>query len=176
MTRPSPNPRYAPKSSKAGLWRRLTSADLRPAHRSWAPEVWGTQVDHPSSPVCRTGTDHKCPIGCPQILGSHACTPRAAPPDLGDLVAPSHARKGRRSWCLWQPSPEGLLRSSCATRHQSLCPNAGPTARPCHVGPHRLAALPQKMTPQTPWKMSPPWGWAGATSATLVGSSSHDQT
>ena len=85
-----------PKSSKASLWCGPTTADLGSAHGSWAPEVWGTWVDHPLSPGCRTGTDHKCLIGCPQILGSHACTPRAAPLGLGDSVAPSHALEGCR--------------------------------------------------------------------------------
>ena len=47
----------------------------------------------------------------------------------------------------------------------------------CRTGPHRSAALPHwKMTPQTHGKMSPPWGWAGAASAALVGSPPRGQT
>ena len=84
MTLPSPNPCYAPKLSKAGLWHGPTSADLRSAHGLWAPEGWDTRADHPSCPGHRIGTDRKCLNGCPPIPGGHACTPRAAPPGLGD--------------------------------------------------------------------------------------------
>ena len=36
-----------------------------------------------------------------------------------------------------------------------------------------MAVHPWKMTPN-PWRACPPWGWAGATSAGLVGPSPHD--
>ena len=68
------------------------------------------------------------------------------------------------------------MQSSCATRYQSLCPTAKPAARPCHGGPHWLAALPPKMTHPTPWRVCPPWGWVGATSAGLFGPSPCDWT
>ena len=87
MTQLSPNPHYAPKSNKAGLWHGPTSADLGSAHGSLAPEGWGTRVDHPSSPGRRIGTDRKGPNGHPQIPGSLACTPRVTLPGQGDSVA-----------------------------------------------------------------------------------------
>ena len=51
-----------------------------------------------------------------------------------------------------------------------------PVAGPCHGGPHWLAALPQKMTHSTPWRVCPPLGWVGATSTRWSGSSPHYQT
>ena len=132
----------------------------------------GTWEDHPLSPACRNGTGHRCLNGCPRILDV-VRSPRAAPPGLGDSVAPFCAREGHRSWCLKRPSLEGLLRSSCAARHRSLCPYARPAAGPCHGGPRWLAALPWK---KTPWRRCPPWGLVSTASAMPVGSSLRDRT
>ena len=57
-----------------------------------------------------------------------------------------------------------------------LCTAAEPVARPCHGGPCQLAALPQKMTYLTPWRVCPPWGWVGVASTGWIGSCPPYQT
>ena len=52
--------------------------------------------------------------------------------------------------------------------HRNLCPAAEPIAGPCHRGPCCLAALLQKMTHPSPWRVCPPWGWVFAASAGLL--------
>ena len=66
--------------------------------------------------------------------------------------------------------------TSYTAKHRNLCPAAEPIAGPCHGGPRRLAALPRKMTRSSPWRVCPPWGWVGATSARWIGSSPQCRT
>ena len=175
-TQPSLSLHYAPILSKAGQWCGLTSADLWPTCRLQAPEVQGTQVDHPSSSGCRTSTDHRCLSRCHQRLGICACSPGVAPLGLDDWAVLFHVQEGRRSSCISWPSLQHLRWSSYTTRHQNWCPAAEPVAMPCHVGPHQLAVPPLKMTRLTPWRACPPWGWIGVASTGLIGPSPHDQT